>query len=344
MSVVLIAGGGFAGAVAARELMASGRKSLIIEASNRFGGKVRDYGCKASDKCNNCGVCLAKGLWDSVENNPLIEIKLNTRLVDLAGSKRNYTAALKSNGLINYVTEISDVIIATGFEQASKKGDAFAEISEASRDNKGSVITGSDIERLFKNRSEKGLFKKAPANIAFIQCFGSRDKNESISCSKVCCAYSTRAAKVIRQYYPECGILFLYMEMQQVMAGDYFDEIKGLGMEFIKCRPIKITDGKPAFVEFDNPETGRREKRSFDLVVLSDGIAPMDDAGKVAEICGLGQAEDGFLRYVKSPDDTEKTAVYIAGCAGGPARIEDVYADAVAVAKTILLQEKGGNT
>ena len=163
-------------------------------------------------------------------------------------------------------------------------------------------------------------------------------------CSKVCCAYSTRAAKVIREYYPDCAITFFYMEMQQVMSGDYFDELKGLGVDFVKCRPVKITAGTPAFVEFDDPRTGKRERSGFDLVVLSDGIAPAEDAGRLAEICGLGQTEAGFLRYVTDMGDTKKTGIYIAGCAGGPAKIEEVYADAVAVAKSILFQGVSGES
>ena len=342
MPVVLIIGGGLAGAAAAREIAVSGRRTLIVEASDRLGGKVRDYGCKASDKCNNCGVCLTKGLWGSVENDPLIEIKFNTKLVDLTGNKGSYTAALRSGGVIDYIDNISDVIVATGFEQVSKKGGGFTEIGEALRDKKGSVISGSDIEELFKDRGGKRLFTKPPGSIAFIQCYGSRDRSENIACSKVCCAYSTRAAKVLKLFYPECRIVFYYMEMQQVMAGDYFDELKGLGMEFIKCRPIKITAGQPAYIEFDNPETGRRERSGFDLIVLSDGIAPASDAGRVAEICGLGQTGDGFLKYVNGMDDVKSTGIYIAGCAGGPARIEDVYADAVAAAKAILFEEERG--
>ncbi|MCL2492425.1 MAG: NAD(P)-binding protein [Clostridiales bacterium] len=341
MSKVLIIGGGLAGAVTAKELASQNVSVVIAEASGSFGGKVRGYGCKSTDKCANCGVCLTRGLWDSVENNPLIEILPNTRLVDLMGGKGCFTATLNTGGAVSPMDGISDVVVATGFEQMKREHvNAFVELDGAGPDDR-SVITGSDIERIFLNRSKTRLFDRAPERIAFIQCYGSRDaKERAMYCSRVCCGYSTRAAKVIKNYYPDCEITFFYMEMQQVRGGNYFDELKELGIRFIKCRPVKIQAGDPASVWFDNPDTGRRERLDFDGIVLSDGIRPSDGAARTAELCGLGQTEDGFLRYVTDSGDAERTGVYIAGCAGGPARIEEVYGESVAVAQRILFQKE----
>jgi heterodisulfide reductase subunit A len=336
--MVLVVGGGLAGAAAAKELAASGRQVMIAEASDTIGGKVRGYGCKATDLCNNCGVCLTKNLWQTVENNDLIDIKTGFRLTDLRGTKGSYKASLKSGSETCLVENITDVIIATGFKDPdASRFDGFVEISD---NGTGGIIPGSDIEKLLSGRGGTELFEKAPGSVCFIQCFGSRDKKEhTMYCSRICCAYSSRAAKVIKQYYPDTAITFFYMEMQQVKCGGYFDELKELGIDFIKCRPIKAGAGTPAYVEFDNPETGKREKRTFDLIVLSDGIRPADDAARIAEICGLGQTEDGFIKYVKNADDPKDTGIYITGCAGGPKRIDEVYAESAAVAKRLIFGE-----
>jgi len=340
---VLIVGAGFAGAATARELAASGRQVLLLEESGAIGGKVRSYGCKATDKCANCGLCLAKNLWKDIEKNSLVDIRLNTTLLDLSGEKGDYTAALKNGGAVNYVSEISDVVVATGFKKTVKTGlNAFVEIERPNPSEDSAVITGSDIEHIMKERGETGggLFEKVPGGIAFIQCYGSRDiKENAMYCSRVCCAYSTRAAKVIKKYYPDCKIAFFYMEMQQVNCGNYFDEIKRLGADFIKCRPVKIKDANPALVTFDDPQTGKRESRAFDIIVLSDGIRPAEDADRIAEICGLGQTGAGFLRYVK--DINHADGIYIAGCAKGPEKIQEVYDDSITVARRILFN--GGN-
>ena len=335
MSKVLVVGGGLAGAAAAKELAASGRQVLIAEGADSIGGKVRGYGCKATDLCNNCGVCLTRNLWESVENNDLIDIRTGTRLTDLSGSKGKYTATLKSGSETVRAYDIAAVIVATGFgDPASSLYGGFIEIPGTLT---GGLVLGSDIENLLQGRSGKDLFETDPGSVCFIQCFGSRDKKENtMYCSRICCAYSSRAAKVIKQYYPDCDITFFYMEMQQVKCGGYFDELLNLGIKFVKCRPIKIGSGNPAFVEYEDPETGKRKKQAFDLIVLSNGIRPADDAARIAEICGLGQTEDGFLKYVKNSEDAKQTGIYITGCAGGPKRIDEVYAESTAVAKRIL--------
>ncbi len=328
MSLVLVVGGGLSGAVVAKELADLNTPVTIIEASPAIGGKVRSYGCKATDKCNNCGVCLTKGLWESVEKDPNISIMLNSKLVDLTGEKGSYTATVKGKAGINYITGISDVVVATGFKQ-TKDYNGFLEING----NKN-IMLGSQLEAVIKNRSESAIFEKAPESISFIQCYGSRDcKENGVYCSRVCCAYSTRAAKLIKQYYPDCKITFFYMELQTVNNGDYFNSLKDLGIEFIKCRPIKLAAGDKTVVTYDNPESGNREQKEFDLTILSDGIHPNSDAARIAEICGLSQDEAGFLTSCVNPD---KNGIYVAGCAKGPAKIEETYNGSVAIAKEIL--------
>ena len=341
MSKVLIVGGGLAGAAVAKELASQNIQVLIAEASGSIGGKVRGYGCKSTNKCADCGVCLAKGLWDAVENDPYIEIRPNTRLIDLSGAKGGYTATLKSGGAVASMNGITDVVVATGFEQIKKDSfNGFVELEGADPDDR-SVVTGSDLENMILRRGKKRLFDGEPKRAAFIQCYGSRDaKERALHCSRVCCGYSTRAAKLMKHYYPDCEITFFYMEMQQVRSGDYFDELKELGIRFVKCRPVKVRAGNPASVWFDDPDTGKREKLDFDLVVLSDGIRAPGAAGRLAEICGLGQTEEGFLKYVTDSGDADRTGVYIAGCAGGPARIEEVYGESVAVAQRILFHRE----
>ena len=333
MDHVLIVGGGVAGCTIARELSENGIKVTLIEAADEIGGQVRGYGCKASEVCNNCGVCLAAGLWDSVENNEKIDILRSSRVIDLLGEKGSFRAAIKRGGNTFYIDNISKVVVSTGFQPgAIDDFNGFAEL-----DGLDHIITGSDLEKLFKDRTEERLFEKSPASVAFIQCYGSRDNKENaMYCSKVCCAYSTRAVKVIRQYYPDCEIVFYYMELQMVGKGDYFREMKDLGAEFIKCRPVRI-DGANGIVEYDDPDSGKRAERQFDLVVLSNGIHPTPDADRIAEICGLCQSEEGFFRYTTGLAEADITGIFIAGCASGPKKIEEVCAESISIAKEIIL-------
>ena len=324
MANVLVVGAGISGCTVAYTLAECGVKVSLLEKSGEIGGKVRKYGCKAVEKCQNCGVCLTVGLWDKVEGHDNIEI-------------------IKEQGGQGDRCFVDAVVISTGFEnQVIPTG--FS--SHLHISGTVGIITGTQLEELMLGRTATGLFEgsdileRVPNSIAFIQCVGSRDLNEGgLYCSRVCCSYSTRAAKVIRRYYPECEIVFFYMELQSVEAGNYFAGLRELGMEFIKCRPLKISGGAPAsngdsgssvVIEYDDPTSGITS-REFDLVVLSDGIHAGVDNGRLAEVCRLCQDRDGFLNAVGTD-----SGIYVTGCARAPMKIDEAYADALAVAGAIL--------
>jgi heterodisulfide reductase subunit A2 len=329
MAHVLVVGGGLSGCTAALELANRNTDVTIIEKAESIGGKVRQYGCKSTENCNNCGLCLAGGLWESVENNSRIKVITMARVVDVTGSKGNFTVTLKGKESYKTLTGISSIIVSIGFESPVSQSSGSLEFAGANN-----IISGSQIEEIIKNRSRQGLMPEAPSKIAFIQCFGSRDIQEkALYCSRVCCGYSTRAAKVMKYYYPDAQVVFFYMDLQYVEEGRYFDVLTREGLEFIRCRPVKIKSGKKAKILYEQRETGKVIEREFDLIVLSEGIHPPADAEHIAELCTLGIDERGFLKPV---GEGAKTGIYVAGCASGPKRIEETYAESLKVARQLL--------
>jgi len=310
MMKFLVVGAGLAGCSAALELAENGVSVTLIDTADSIGGKVRSYGCKATEKCNNCGLCLATGLWEKVELHKNINIQLNTRLVDLIHENEKYTAVFDKR-----TADFDKVIIAIGYEPSFS--------------DKSGLISGYQLEAMLANRTSSGFFEQPPESVAFIQCHGSRNMHEhTMYCSRVCCGYSTRAAKVIKHFYPDCRVVFFYMEMQQVAQGDYYQSLVDLGIEFVKCRPVEY-DAKS--VIYDDPSTGERKEKNFDLIVLSDGIKSNTQSGHISEIVGLRQDEAGFLQQVNNPD------ILVIGCASGPKNIAETYAESVAAAKEALI-------
>jgi len=334
MADVLIIGAGVSGCTAAYTLAEHGVKVTLLEKSGEIGGKVRKYGCKAIDRCQNCGVCLTVGLWEKVENHDNIEIFVRGTVL-LTSCHKNRPPDTPDN--------IDAIIISTGFESRVLPG-GFS--SHLHIDNATGIITGTQLEEIMQSRSKTALFENVPeirptpGSIAFIQCVGSRDLNEGgLYCSRVCCSYSTRAAKVIRSYYPDCEIVFFYMELQSVESGDYYKGLRELGVGFIECRPLKVTGGSPVIVEYDDKQTGSIKSKEFELVVLSDGIHAAMDNDWLAEVYGLDIDKNGFLQVVDSGKDNDiSPMIYVAGCARAPMKIDEAYNDAVAVAGKVLLQ------
>ncbi|NSW89813.1 MAG: CoB--CoM heterodisulfide reductase iron-sulfur subunit A family protein [Firmicutes bacterium] len=339
MARIVVIGGGLAGCLIANEVASRGMEVTIIEKSDDIGGKVKNYGCKATDTCNNCGLCLVKNLWDNIKNNEKIEILTHSRLIDIDGKKGDYKVIVKVKDNTRILERTDKIVVAIGFDNFSSISWSNLEFNSNSN-----IISGYQLEKIISHRGKKelfsGLLSGKPESIAFIQCFGSRDiKEKAMYCSRVCCGYSTRAAKVIRQYYPEAEITFFYMDLQWVEGRGYFESLKNEKIEFIGCRPIKIKSGipgiTPAKIVYEDPKLSKLIEREYDIIILSEGIHPAEDAGHIAEICGLEQDENGFLRYVVRP---ETTGIYIAGCAGGPKRIEEVYAQSLAVAKELAFR------
>jgi heterodisulfide reductase subunit A2 len=330
MAHMLIIGGGLSGCTTALELAKMNHRVTIIEKSDIIGGKVRYYGCKSTDSCNNCGLCLIGGLWEEVENNNNIEILKQTNLIDITGNKGDFRVVLKDQEGFKTLTGISHIVVSIGFERSLSQSYSNLELTKSK-----SIISGFDIENYILNRNKNGFLSEVPSKVAFIQCFGSRDIQEkALYCSRVCCGYATRAAKTLRYCYPESEITFFYTDMQYVREGQYLDTLTKEGFEFIKCRPTKIKTGKPAKIVFEQLETGKVVEREFDLIVLSEGIHAAADSEKIAELCNLRIDDNGFLGYVR---DGEQTGVYVLGCASGPKRSEEVYNEAKSAARQILI-------
>jgi heterodisulfide reductase subunit A len=328
MRNVLIIGGGIAGCTASAMLSEAGIRSVVLESSSRLGGKVRDYGCKADSKCNQCGVCLAGDLWDRVGSDANISSYLGSRLLDLQKNSEGFEASFISQSGVHKV-QVTDVIVASGYSDYAEHTRGAIEMPSSPR-----ILGGGDMERLLKNRTPDGIFEGAPRSVGFVTCYGSRDVKEKAQyCSRVCCAYSTRMAKVIKHYYPDTEITMFFMDLQTVNASPrYMDELTEAGIVFERCRPagISLEEGFPV-VAYEDSDGFR--KKAFDYVVLCGGIHPTEDAVSIADITGLGVDENGFLRYVVPP---EKSRVFLAGCVSGPKNIRESVAEARNVAARII--------
>lgn len=94
---VLVLGAGIAGATVAKRLSEAGCEVHLAERQPAIGGHVAEMGCKATDVCLRCNVCVANELFRNIDASENLHIHTRTELTKLQNGTngRCYTATLK---------------------------------------------------------------------------------------------------------------------------------------------------------------------------------------------------------------------------------------------------------
>jgi heterodisulfide reductase subunit A len=136
---------------------------------------------------------------------------------------------------------------------------------------------------------------------------------------------------------PLADITIYYMDIRAFGKGyeQFFQNAKAMGIEFVKGKIAKISQGADQNVELRyeaQEEDGRLVAREHDLVVLSLGMVPhWNPAG----VCDLPTSDDDFIQCTLpqiQPTVTAMEGVFVAGVAAGPKDIVDTIAEAGAAA------------
>ncbi len=293
------------------------------------------------EKCNECGKCaeacpVPGALSRSPVKNQLF-INEDACLFFKDGSCQACAnacpeAAVDLQGPVKEVQlEASSAILACGFK-------AF-DPSEKPRFGYGrvaGVMTGLELESLLRADSfDAGEADKAIRSVAFVQCVGSRDPKIGHNyCSRVCCGYALRLARLLRRRFPGIDPAMFYMDIQ-TFDRDFERRLEAARQEvrLIRAIPKEVRtgpDGKPE-VTYQGPNE-ERIVESFDLVVLSVGISPDPTSGSLSELLRVNTNQDGFLGQDGERVSTDSTGVFVAGAVQGPKSIEESVSHAIRTA------------
>ncbi len=332
-SQVLILGGGLAGITAALALSRLSIAVTLVEKSEKLGGMVRHFCCKATDVCQHCGVCLLNDSLQALGKADNIEVLLQTEVTDLTMDAKEflYTFSRPGGGGEGRAEAL---LLATGFTpfRAEDKPQYRYGLFP-------NVITGLDLEKQLREtgavlRPSDDTF---PSSMAFIQCVGSRDLHLNHPfCSQVCCAYALRMANLINHKRPQIEITFFYMDLQ-TFGKDFplFIEKAKKQIRFIRAIPGEIQKGENDQVQltFQDDDGISSRKEAFDLAVLSIGIMPGTGLEVFREKLGVPLNPDGFL----DPGDEKLSSkgIFLAGTVGGPKGIARSITQACGTAEEI---------
>ncbi len=267
------------------------------------------------DACIECGLCEVV-----CERDEAIDFSQEDELVDI---------------------DVGTIIVATGFDDYCVDG----EYGYGRFDN---VISGIDFERLINASGPVlGKFTKKdgsiPKSIAFIQCVGSRNK-ENPYCSNVCCMYAMKQATQIKEKYPDCEVYIFYMDIR-AFGKDYeefYERLRSKGVRFIRGRPSDVKENKNGdlVLRVDDTLFNEITEIAVEMVILSAGLVPCEDAVEMQRKLNISRTGDGFFMEAHPklrPVDTPTDGVFLAGVSQGPKDIPASVAQAKAAASSAAI-------
>ena len=346
---VLIVGAGVAGATVADRLSRLGFRIYLADREMQIGGHAAEYGCKATDVCVRCNVCVAERLFREVRSAPAIRFFPGTQLTQLRrenGDGAALCATLcETGGSESHELAIDALVLATGFEPYNPRENRAYGYGRTPN-----IITGRDAEHQLASTAtlRRPSDERIPEKIAFIQCVGSRseevfrDPQDVDYCSTVCCAYALRMARRVKHETPDADITVFFMDIQHF--GKDFDSFYRDCCEqfrFVRSRPSRLepaSDDRVCITYAAEKPGHPVVQETFDLAVLSVGMRPRPEAGKLAELLNIPLDDYGFFGVKKAGamPDLFHDRIWVAGAGEAPRDIAGTIAQAEAVSADLL--------
>ncbi len=331
---VLVLGAGVAGMAAARTLADRNIQVHLVEAAGRLGGNAASWACMATDECRHCGACLADDMIHQTLCHANISVHLSTTLDRLEKTGDGFTAHLTSGDTVT----AAGIILATGFTPFDP-----SVLSSLQFGRNDKVITTARLNQMLKQDTLTGFLENTPQpKIAFIQCVGSRNRKLGRDfCSQVCCKISLRHSDKLLHLLPEAEITLFHMDLQTIgketrcLAADLSTRISLA--QGVPAEILTEPDSNRPRVVVEDPHSGTRIARSFDLVVLSVGMSPSEGLNRMAGQLNVHPNHWGFFN---TSDTSLSPGIHVAGCAKGPRDILGSRQDG-RIAAAAVLKELG---
>jgi heterodisulfide reductase subunit A-like polyferredoxin len=237
--------------------------------------------------------------------------------------------------------KVGSVILAPGFTPYDPSKHAY--YAYASHPN---VVTAMEFERLLSasGPNQGHLIRpsdhKEPEKIAWLQCIGSRDINQCdhAYCSGVCCMYAAKQTVIAKEHSDkelDTAVFFMDMRTYGKDFERYYNRCKSEhGVRFVRSRihtvdPVENENLRLRYVS----EDGDIIEEIFDMVVLSVGLAPNEQAIRLAKTMGVALNSHKFAQTSDlAPVATNRDGIYVCGVFQGPKDIPQSVMEASAAA------------
>ncbi len=280
---------------------------------------TEDEARAAASRCLDCGGCSECHQCLDVCSGNAIDLERGSQSLSLS---------------------VGSVVVSTGFDlfQPLKK-------PQYGYGRYANVITAMQMDRLLSptrpyNAVVRPSDGKIPDNVAYILCAGSRDCEVGNDlCSRVCCMYTVKQAQLIMGAVPLADVTIYYIDVRAFGKGfeEFYQQSKAMGTYFVKGKVANVggADNGNVVVRYEDIATGRVVEAEHDLVVLSVGMLPNQDA---LGLFSDGQLEFDAHNFVREIDEDHSPAmtaipgVFAAGSASAVMDIPDTILHSAAAA------------
>jgi len=330
---VMVIGGGIAGIQSALSLAGTGYGVHLIERSSSLGGMIpnlhRIYPL--------CACCKLDPRVSACEQDPNINVMLDTTVTDLTGNTGNFSVTVKTAN-DGKILNTGAIILAAGIEPFDPT--KFDTYSYGSLPN---VVTSVEYEQIQRPLGPgKGILRRpsdgqTPKKIAWLQCVGSRDINQCDApyCSSVCCMHALKEAVNTKEFDEDIETTLFYMDMRTHGKGfeDYLNEAISKGVQLVRSRvhTLNPVPGGNTLEIVYASDDDVIQKETFDMVVLSVGLRPSGDAIELARKIGVDINENQFVdKQPFKPVSTNIPGIFVCGGLSGPFDIGESISQAAA--------------
>ncbi len=338
----LVIGGGIAGIQAASDLAAQGFPTILVEKSDKLGGRLAEPNLKYLYPTMRSAAEMMAEKIKRLENSGA-RVLLNTEVPHISGYVGNFKVQLA--GAANEIAEVGAIILATGADLYDPRGEyGYHELR--------GVITSEELEHkltLSPQEMNRWISGKPgevisediePKSVSIILCVGSREKEKHSGCSRYCCPTGIKQAILLHEMGLDATVF--YRDIRTVSSGaeEMYRKARGMGVLFVRIpdgeKPEVIGDQRVRAVRCFDALLGRRLEVHTDLLVLGVGMVPRQpETSRFHDMLKASLGLDGFFleRHPElAPVETSVEGVLIAGTVQGPKDIVDTVAQASAAA------------
>jgi heterodisulfide reductase subunit A len=142
--------------------------------------------------------------------------------------------------------------------------------------------------------------------------------------------YSIKQAQLLMGTLPMADVTIYYINIRSFGKGfeEFYQQAKGMGVNFVKGKIGKITEkgNGNLILRYEDINEGIVKEAEHDMVILSVGVLPNQDAAKLFKADELKLDTYKFISQadtLESPSKTSIEGVFVAGTASGPMDIPD---------------------